>query len=401
MRVTSLAANVRDCPAAVSVRPAASMVVSRPVARSPDGVITRTRSPGVTTSPRDSAAVCARARELSRHPAPTIVSSTAAAMAAIMPLPPAAIDAAVEEGDERRPARLTAKEKGGPEAAPIWRRADAGYMEKRPTNADRRSAWRHLVPSALPQYTCDLVSPTDASVPLASGWNHCMAPHEGSWVSRVSTDNVAAPAATSTRSPWRSQRTGAAETSTTSLTRFAGGVTNEGHERFALGRTGALVHDHRRPHLTRRLAAHLPHAQIAVAGHGSDDREPVERLPVEGALADPPRQHGLTAHRFRFAVHDAAAGEDLGGARLDIVAGDGRLRSGRRVARKAPPGRCCRALSDGSLSTSFWPSPDRCGSGRVVSSPVYRVRVSWPDAPAQSAQQERPAADRHLSACTG
>src|SRR4029453_13078878 len=66
-------------------------------------------------------------------------------------------------------------------------------------------------------------------------------------------------------------------------------------------------------------AAHLAHPEIAIAGHGGHDRPSIETNAVEAATRDAPRQNGLAAGRLRLAVHDAAAGEDLRGARFDVV----------------------------------------------------------------------------------
>jgi hypothetical protein len=50
------------------------------------------------------------------------------------------------------------------------------------------------------------------------------------------------------------------------------------------------------------------HAQVPIARHRGDHRQTVNRDAVEAAVVDLPGQHRLLADGFRFAVHDAAAG---------------------------------------------------------------------------------------------
>src|SRR4029450_9919807 len=89
------------------------------------------------------------------------------------------------------------------------------------------------------------------------------------------------------------------------------------------------------PH--RLLAPDLTDAEVAAPAHGSHDGQAGELLAVVLAGADVPRHHGLAAHRFRLAAHDAAACEDLGRAGFDIIANDGaagKRRSGRQHERR-------------------------------------------------------------------
>ncbi len=86
-------------------------------------------------------------------------------------------------------------------------------------------------------------------------------------------------------------------------------------------RRGAFVHVQERLHERRRLAAHLAHAEVVRARERRDDREAVDRDTADLAAVDAPGQHRLPPHRLGLAVHDAAAGEDLGGAGLDVRAG--------------------------------------------------------------------------------
>src|SRR5262249_60706759 len=94
----------------------------------------------------------------------------------------------------------------------------------------------------------------------------------------------------------------------------------------------------------RLLAAHFLHAGVPAARQRGDDGQAVDRDAVEAALVDLPREQRLPAHRFGFAVHDAAAGEDLGGTRFHVRAGDGPLaasekrRRGQRRQRRGDDG---------------------------------------------------------------
>ena len=88
-------------------------------------------------------------------------------------------------------------------------------------------------------------------------------------------------------------------------------------ELVARGRAGGCLR------FTSDPSEALRDAEILVPSDGRNDRQAVERHAVEAAAIDFPRKHRLLADGFGFAAHDAAAGEDLRGARFDVLAADG------------------------------------------------------------------------------
>ena len=110
-------------------------------------------------------------------------------------------------------------------------------------------------------------------------------------------------------------------------------------ERHLLRRVGALIDVHHRAR--RRLAAaDFLDAEIAIARHDGDDRQAVQLNAVERAAIDFPGQHRFLADRSGLAAHDAAACEDLGGARLDVRAADGVPAAGDQRRRRQADERC-------------------------------------------------------------
>ena len=109
---------------------------------------------------------------------------------------------------------------------------------------------------------------------------------------------------------------------------------HETDQRVALRRRGARIDGDDRFHRGRLFAAHLAHAEVAIAGDGRGHRQAVERHAFERSRGDPPRHDRLAAHGLGLAVHDAAAGKHLGRARLDVFTGDARVRL-RRESRHA------------------------------------------------------------------
>jgi len=100
-----------------------------------------------------------------------------------------------------------------------------------------------------------------------------------------------------------------------------GELRRHGDQRDPLGGVGAIIDEHRRADV-RLAAADFLDAQIPVAGHRSHHRQPVERDAVEAAAIDLPGKDRLLADGFRLAAHDAAAREDLCGARFDVLSAD-------------------------------------------------------------------------------
>ena len=115
-------------------------------------------------------------------------------------------------------------------------------------------------------------------------------------------------------------------------------LVRHGDERDLLRGVGALVDEQRRaddgfsPPISCMPRLRSPETR-------RHDGQTVEGDAVEAAAIDLPRQHGLLADGFGFAVHDAAASEHFSGARLDVGAGHLPLppaRSGEPPSRSAP-----------------------------------------------------------------
>ncbi len=81
-----------------------------------------------------------------------------------------------------------------------------------------------------------------------------------------------------------------------------------------------------------RVAAELLIAEVHVSRHQGDDGQPLQRHPVERALADPPGHERFAARALAFAAENAAAREDFRRPRFDIFAAQRRVRRRRAAA---------------------------------------------------------------------
>ena len=210
--------------------------------------------------------------------------------------------------------------------------ACADQYENVPQNAERLCGALHLLPRPAPENSCVSAVPIAEDVSCGeNGLNHCMAPQLGSClISLLTLKRQRVVGA------HLDMRVGTFESHRRAIHPHdvgdepASQLACQLHQRIPLRGCGSLVHGQNRAHGLRGLATHLAHSKVAIAGDRCGHRQSVEATRLVGSARDAPCHHGLTPGGLGFAVHDAAAGKDLGGPRFDVFANDATMVASQR-----------------------------------------------------------------------